>query len=114
VKETDDAGKTGYVVTAPPPSEVIEVDKMTDDTITMNVDGTVYYYVDGAFYLPDAESGKNVYGVAEPPLGGKVKTPPDGSVVFTENAKTYYQFDNVFLTQRQEGGYVIVAEPGGE
>ena len=110
VKETDDTGKTGYVVTTPPPSEVIEVDKMADDTITLNVDGTVYFYVDGAFYLPDKESGENVYGVADPPVGGKVETPPDGAVVFTVKGVTYYQFDNVFLTQ-QQGNYVIVEEP---
>jgi hypothetical protein len=113
VKATDDAGKTGYIVTTPPAPEVIEVDKMAEDTLTMDVDGTVYYYIDGAFYLPDKESGKNVYGVAEPPLRGKVKKPPDGSVLFTEDGVTYYQFDNVFLAQEQQGGYVIVAEPGG-
>ncbi len=112
VKTTDDAGKTGYIVTTPPASEVIEVDQMAEDTITMDVNGTVYYYIEGAFYLPDKESSENVYGVAEPPLGGKVMIPPDGSVTFTEDGTTYYQFDNVFLTQR-DGGYVIVAEPGG-
>lgn len=114
VKGTDSAtGRTGYLVTAPPASEVIEVDEMAEDTITMDVDGTVYYYIKGAFYLPDKESGENVYGVAEPPLGGKVRAPPDGSVVFTESGVQYYQFDNVFLAQQNSGGYVIVAEPGG-
>ena len=58
----------------------------------------------------DKESGENVYAVAEPPLGGKVRAPPDGSVLFTEGETTYYQFDNVFLTQ-QQGKYVIVEEP---
>ena len=113
VKETDATGKTGYVVTTPPASEVIEVDDMAEDTVTMEVDGTAYYYIDGAFYVPDRESGKNVYAVTEPPLGGKVRAPPDGSVVFTEDGVRYYQFDNVFFTEQPDGGHVIVAEPGG-
>ncbi|UCF33424.1 MAG: hypothetical protein JSV78_13930 [Phycisphaerales bacterium] len=112
VMETDPAGKAGYVVTAPPASEVVEVDEMAEDTITMEVDGTAYYYMDGAFYLPDRESGENVYSVAEPPLGGNVETVPDGSVVFTIDGMTYYQFDNVFFTQAEDDGFTIVAEPG--
>ena len=111
VKETDDKGKVGYAVTAPPASEVIEADKLPEDAVTMDVDAKTYYYIDGAFYLPDAESGKKVYAVAEPPIGGNVKTVPDGAVVFTVEGTTYYQFDNVFFNQKPGGGYVIVAEP---
>jgi hypothetical protein len=77
----------------------------------MDVDGKTYYYIDGAFYLPDSESGKTVYAVAEPPVGGSVKTVPDGAVVFTVTDTTYYQFDNVFFNQKPGGGYVIVEEP---
>lgn len=113
VKEADATGKTGYVVTAPPASEVIEVDEMAEDTITMDVDGTIYYYIDGAFYLPDKKSGENIFAIAEPELGGEVAALPDGSVVFTEDGTTHYQFDNVFLDEQPDGGYVIVAEPGG-
>lgn len=112
-KESDETGKTRYVVTSPPASEVVELDKIPDGTTTLDVDGTVYYYIDGAFYLPDKESGKNIYAVSDPLLGGKVAGPPDGSVVFTEDGVQYYQFDNVFLAPQKDGGYVIVAEPGG-
>lgn len=113
VKETDATGRTGYVVTTPPAPEVIEVDEMAEDTVTMEVDGTAYYYIGGAFYLPDKESGENVYAVAEPPLGGQIRAPPDGSVVFTEDEVRYFQFDNVFLAEQADGRYLIVAEPGG-
>ncbi len=112
VKETDTTGKAGYVVTTPPASEVIELDEMPADTVTMQVDGAIYYYIDGAFYVPDKDSGENVYAIADPPLGGKVRGPPDGSVVFAEGETTYYQFDSVFLTRQRDGDFVIVAEPG--
>jgi len=111
VKETDDKGKSGYAVTAPPASEVIEADKLPEDAVTMDVDGKTYYYISGAFYLPDAGSGKTVYAVAEPPEGGNIKTVPDGAVVFTVEATKYYQFDNVFFKDKPGGGYVIVPEP---
>ena len=111
VKETEDKGKSGFTVTAPPASEVFEADKLPADAVMMDVDAKTYYYVDGAFYLPDTESGKKVYAVAEPPEGGNVKTVPDGAVVFTIEATKYYQFDNIFFKDKAGGGYVIVAEP---
>ena len=92
---------------------MIELDEVPEGTATITTDGITYYYIDGAFYVPDTESGKNVYAVAEPPLGGEFITPPDGSVLFTEHWVRYYQFDNVFFTEQPDGGYVIVAEPGG-
>ncbi len=111
VTETDDTGKEGYTVTAPPSPEVIEADTPPEDAVTMDVDDETYYYVDGAFYVLDAESGKTIYSVAEPPVDGNVENVPDGAVTFTAGGTMYFQFDNVFLKEKPGGGFVIVVEP---
>ncbi len=84
---------------------------MPKDTVTLEVGGKTYYYIDGAFYVPDPNAGGNFYSVAEVPVGGKVDGLPDGAVVLTEAGKTYYQFDNVFFAQAEDNSYTVVAEP---
>jgi hypothetical protein len=111
VKETDESGKTCWVVTAPPASEVVDAETLPEDTVTMEVDKKEYFYMDGAFYARDRESGDNVYAVEEPPIGGKMASLPDGSMVLNESGRTYYQFDAIFMADDPGGGYVIVEEP---
>jgi hypothetical protein len=105
-----DGGPSGYVVIDPPIDADIPDVPPGSETVEMN--GTVYYYADGAFYVQQADGS---YVVAAAPIGVTVSLlSPDATAVVI-NGATYYLADGTYYLPVMQNGvtaYLTVAQPG--
>ena len=104
-----DAGATGYVVIAPPVDA--DIPDVPPGSETVDVNGTIYYYADGAFYVQQADGS---YVVVAAPIGVTVSIlSPDATLVVI-NGTTYYQADGTYYLPVIQNGvtaYLTVAPP---
>jgi hypothetical protein len=74
------------------------------------VDHTSYYYHDHTFFVRVVDRGMVSYRVISPPIGAPISILPVGYRSVIVRGVPYYEFDNVFYTQRN-GRYVVVGRP---
>jgi Family of unknown function (DUF6515) len=105
-----DSGPSGYVVIDPPIDA--DIPDVPPGAETVQVNGTVYYYADGTFYVQQADGS---YVVAAAPIGVTVSMlSPDATAVVI-NGATYYQADGTYYLPVMQNGvtaYLTVAQPG--
>jgi hypothetical protein len=104
-----DNGPSGYVIIAPPVDA--DVSDLPPGTETVVVNGTVYYYAGGAFYVQQPDGS---YVVVAPPMGVTVALLPPGVVSVVVNGTIYYQADGTFYLPVMQNGvtaYLTVPQP---
>jgi hypothetical protein len=100
---------SGYEVVAPPVDA--DIPDLPPGAETVEVDGTVYYYAGGAFYVQQSDGS---YVVVAAPIGVTVSMLPPDAVAVTINATTYYQADATYYLPVMQNGvtaYLTVAQP---
>jgi hypothetical protein len=95
-----------YEVVEPPIG--IDINAIPDGATPIQVGPTVYYYLDGVFYLPQGDG----YAVVAPPPGIIVPTLPDGATQAVINGNVVYQFNGFnYMPTLQDGVTAYVVTP---
>jgi len=100
---------SGYVVIAPPLDA--DVPDLPPGAETVVANGTVYYYVDGTFYVQESDGS---YVVVAAPIGVTVSELPPDAVQVVINGVAYYQSGGIYYLPVMENGvtaYLTVAQP---
>ena len=100
---------SGYVVIAPPLDA--DIPDLPPGAETVVVDGTIYYYAAGAFYVQQSDGS---YVVVAPPIGATVSLLPPDAVAVIINGMTYYQSDGTYYAPVMQNGvtaYLTVPQP---
>jgi hypothetical protein len=100
---------SGYVVIDAPVDA--DIPDLPPGAETVEADGTVYYYADGAFYVQQSDGS---YVVVAAPMGVTVSLLPSDAVQIGINGTTYYQADGTYyLPVMQDGvtAYLTVPQP---
>jgi hypothetical protein len=112
--DTNDAGRTVYVVEPQPPAE--EIDSIPAGSVSFVADEETYYYVNFNFYVAYDEDGETGYVNGEPDIGAQADSLPEGATEIEYEGVTYHQFDTVFFEEvEDESGnpyYEVVDAPG--
>jgi hypothetical protein len=104
-----DGGTSGYVVIDPPVDA--DIPEVPPGAETMEVNGTVYYYADGVFYVQQADGS---YVVVAAPIGVTVSMLSPDATLTTINGTTYYQAEGTYYLPVMQNGvtaYLTVAQP---
>lgn len=104
-----DNGPAGYVIIAPPMDA--DISDLPPGAETVVVNGTVYYYAGGAFYVQQPDGS---YVVVAPPMGVTVALLPPDAVSVVVNGTIYYQADGTFYLPVMQNGvtaYLTVPQP---
>lgn len=104
-----DDGASGYVVIDPPLDA--DIPDLPPGAETVEVNGTVYYYADGAFYVQQPDGS---YVVVAAPMGVTVSLLPSDAVPVVINGTTYYQADGTYYLPVMQNGvtaYLTVPQP---
>jgi hypothetical protein len=84
------------------------VRSIPENSTTVVVANTNYYYADGLYYVQTA----NGYSVVDPPVGTIVAKLPPGTTPIVSGAVTYYYVSGTYYVQ-QETSFVVVKPPIG-
>jgi hypothetical protein len=100
---------SGYVVVDAPVDA--DIPDLPPGAETVEAGGTVYYYVDGAFYIQQADGS---YVVVAPPIGVTVIELPSDAVQVVINGTIYYQADGTYYLPVMQNGvtaYLTIPQP---
>lgn len=100
---------SGYVVVNAPVDA--DIPDLPPGTETVEMNGTVYYYAAGAFYVQQADGS---YVVVAPPMGVTVAELPPDAVQVAINGTAYYQADGTYYLAVMQNGviaYLTVPQP---
>lgn len=104
-----DNGPSGYVVVDPPMDA--DISDLPPGTETVQVGDMLYYYVDGAFYVQQADGS---YVIVAAPMGVTVSMLPSDAIQVGINGTTYYQADMTYYLPVMQNGvtaYLTVPQP---
>jgi hypothetical protein len=100
---------SGYVCVAPPVDA--DISDLSPGAETVVVNGTVYYYAAGAFYVQQSDSS---YVVVAAPMGVTVSLLPPDAAPVAINGTVYYQADGTYYLPVMQNGvtaYLTVPQP---
>jgi hypothetical protein len=100
---------SGYVVIDAPVDA--DIPDLPPGAETVEVNGTVYYYAAGAFYVQQADGR---YVVVAAPIGATVSMLPPDAVSVVINGSVFYQADGTYYMPVMQNGvtaYVTVPQP---
>jgi hypothetical protein len=104
-----DSGPSGYVVVDAPVDA--DIPELPPGTETVVANGMIYYYVDGVFYVQQADGS---YVVVAAPMGVTVSMLPSDAIQVGINGTTYYQADMTYYLPVMQNGvtaYLTVPQP---
>jgi uncharacterized protein DUF6515 len=100
---------SGYVVVDAPVDA--DIPDLPPGAETVEVNGTLYYYADGVFYVQQADGS---YVVVAAPMGVTVSDLPPDAVSVVVNGTAYYQADGTYFMPVMQNGvtvYLTVPQP---
>jgi hypothetical protein len=100
---------SGYVVVDAPVDA--DVPDLPPGAETLDVNGTLYYYADGVFYIQQADGS---YVVVAAPIGATVSMLPPDAVAVAINGSVFYQSGGTYYMPVMQNGvtaYLVVPQP---